>query len=110
VQIVNGPEVEADMSGSEINDEFLEQFCFQLTAGEYGRLKSQIVTLDSAGEFDYPRSQNATIEHIFQKGILTFSKSSTASGLYLMKLQSNLLRNIEEIEAELIADEITKGV
>lgn len=110
MQIINGPEVEADMSGSEINDEFLEQFCFQLTAGEYGRLKSQIVTLDSAGEFDYSRSQNATIEHIFQKGILTFSKSSTASSRHRMKLRSNLLRNIEEIEAELIADEITKGV
>ncbi|WP_367343861.1 hypothetical protein [Methanomethylovorans sp.] len=80
------------MSGSEINDEFLEQFCFQLTAGEYGRLRSQTVALDSAGEFDYPRSQNVTTEHIFQKGILTFSKSSIASGLYLMKLRSNLLR------------------
>ncbi len=98
------------MSGSEINDEFLEQFCFQLTAGEYGRLRSQIVTLDSAGEFDYSRSQNATIEHSFQKETLNISKSGTASGRHRMKLRSNLLRNIEEIEAELIADEITKGV
>ncbi len=85
MQIINGPEVEADMSGSEINDEFLEQFCFQLTAGEYGRLRSQIVALDSAGEFDYPRSQNVTTEHIFQKGFLTFSKIDFSAAAMLIR-------------------------
>jgi hypothetical protein len=89
------------MSGSEINDEFPEQFCFQLTAGEYDRLRSQSMILDSAEEFNYSRSQNATIVHIFQKEILTFSKSGTASGRHRMKLRSSPLRTIEEIEAEL---------
>jgi len=75
VQTLKESEVEADMSGSEINDEFPEQFCFQLTAGEYERLRSQI----------------AAIEHSFQKETLTFSKSGTASGLHRMKLRSNLI-------------------
>jgi hypothetical protein len=69
-----------------------------MVSGEYERLRSQIATLDSANESNYSRSQNATIEHIFQKEILIFSKSGTASGLYWMKLRSNLLRNIARLE------------
>ncbi|KKG06385.1 hypothetical protein [Methanosarcina mazei] len=69
-----------------------------MVAGKYERLGSQSVILDSAEEFNYSRSQNATIEHIFQKKILTFSKSDIASGRHRMKLRSNLLRNIARLE------------
>ncbi|AGB49538.1 ORF6N domain-containing protein [Methanomethylovorans hollandica DSM 15978] len=121
-------------------DRFPEQFCFQLTTGEYERLRSQIVILEndeefsnwksqivmsdedhgiakcdtfktacgrvseefgfqlSAKEYNNLRSQNATIEHVFKKEYFNFSKSCTASGLYWMKLRSNLLRNIARLE------------
>jgi hypothetical protein len=70
------------MSGSEINEESPEKFCFQLNAGEYKRL----------------RSQSATLGRSFQKETLTFSKSGAVSGLHRMKLRSNLLRNITRLE------------
>jgi hypothetical protein len=38
---------------------FPEQFCFQLTVGEYERLRSQIVTLENDGALT---SQNVTLE------------------------------------------------
>ncbi|WP_269849839.1 ORF6N domain-containing protein [Methanosarcina horonobensis] len=40
-------------------DRFPEQFCFQLTAGEYERLRSQIVTLENDGALT---SQDVTLE------------------------------------------------
>jgi hypothetical protein len=63
-------------------------------------LRSQIVTLELADEFNYSRSQNATIKRRFQKETLTFSKSGIVSCRHRMKLRSSLLRN-EEKEAEL---------
>lgn len=54
-----------------------------------------------AGEYERLRSQSVTIERSFYKENLNFSKTRTSSGLYWMKLRSNLLRNIEGTEAEL---------
>jgi hypothetical protein len=63
-------------------------------------LRSQIVTLELADEFNYSRSQNATIERRFQKYTLNFSKSGIVSCQRRMKLRSSLLRN-EETETKL---------